>query len=216
MTVLVLGIDTCTRWLNLALLGEGGEVTGEVHEEVATHSTRLVRALDALLVAAAGTRSDLRALGVIVGPGSFTGLRVGLAAALGLSKALAVPAFGLDSLTALAVASGGEGEGVVLLDARRSQVYARWFRSSGGKRVPDGEARAEAPEDILGRGRLPLWAAGDGVPLVSPWPAETVLKPGIPNLAVPAARRAWEGLLSGSRPDNLEPLYVRPPDVRKG
>jgi tRNA threonylcarbamoyladenosine biosynthesis protein TsaB len=210
----ILGIDTCTRWLNLALLDESGGVAGEVHEEVATHTTRLVPALSALLTSGVAERRDLRALGVVVGPGSFTGLRVGLSSTLGLSKALAIPAFGLDSLTALALASGGEGEGVALLDARRSQVYARWFAGSGARAFPLGEPEALSPLRLMSEGRIPAWAAGDGVPLVLDWPSSTVLAPGIPNLALPAARRAWEGLRSGFRPDSLEPLYVRPPDVR--
>lgn len=214
--MIILGIDTCTRWLNLALVGEGGEVVGEVREEVATHTTHLVPALDALLAARGAVRSDLKALGAVAGPGSFTGLRVGLSTALGLSKALGIPAFALDSLTALALASGGEGEGVALLDARRSQVYARWFLREGERARALSEPQAAAPGEILQSGRTPAWAAGDGVPLVPGWPPATALYPDIPNLAVPAARRAWEALRAGESPQTLEPLYVRPPDVRKG
>lgn len=213
---MVLGIDTCTRWLNLALVEDGGAVVGEVHEEVATHTTRLVPALDALLVSCAVGRADLSATGVIVGPGSFTGLRVGLAAALGLAKALTIPVFGLDSLTALARAAAGEGEGVALLDARRSQVYARWFVRQGGEAAPLGEPKALSPVELLQDGTVPAWASGDGVPLVPHWPPSVVLNPRIPNLAVPAARSALEALKAGKPGEEPQPLYVRPPDARKG
>jgi tRNA threonylcarbamoyl adenosine modification protein YeaZ len=212
---LVLGIDTCTRWLNLALLDRSGEVLGEVHEQVPTHATKLVAGIESLLPTGLGQRAALAAVGVVLGPGSFTGLRVGLAAAEGLAAALTVPVFGLDSLTALALCTKGEGEGLALLDARRNQVYAARFSAKGGRAEALGEARATSPGDLGGEVSRCDWAIGDGVGSVTGWPGPCLLEPAVPNLALPAARRAWEALQDGSLPTELTPLYVRPPDVRE-
>jgi tRNA threonylcarbamoyladenosine biosynthesis protein TsaB len=211
----VLGIDTCTRWLNLALIDGTGEVLAEVHEEVPTHATKLVAGIDTLLTEGGTERRALAALGVVLGPGSFTGLRVGLAAAEGLSAALGLPVHGLDSLTALALCSAGDGEGLALLDARRGQVYSRRFLRDGGKTAPLGGPEARDPRDLLEIAEACSWSIGDGVGLVPGWAAGSLLETGIPNLAVPAARAALGALGAGSPPAVLTPLYVRPPDVRE-
>jgi len=211
---LVLGMDTCTRWLNLALVGSDGELLAQAHEEVQTHTTRLVPALDALFLKAGRGKTELVAIGVVLGPGSFTGLRVGLAAAEGLSAALGVPAFGLDSLTALALRSEGQGEGMALLDARRRQVYARRFTREGGVVAARGEPAALDPSEAIHFERSD-WAIGDGVPLVSSWPPRCVLQPEVPNLALSAAWHAREHAESGVPATALVPLYVRAPDAKE-
>ncbi len=212
---LILGLDTCTRWLNLALLDAQGRLLASSQEEVVTHTTRVLPALDALFRSAGRPREDLCAIGVVIGPGSFTGLRVGLAAAEGLSKGLGVPAFGLDSLAALAEAATGEGTGVALLDARRKQVYAGSFVREGDAVLSASVPVAIGPEEVLARMPGPTWAVGDGVTLVAGWPEGCILSPGIPNIAVSAARVARRALGEGRSPGILTPLYVRAPDVRQ-
>jgi tRNA threonylcarbamoyladenosine biosynthesis protein TsaB len=209
----VLGIDTSTFWLNLALADSRGRLLAQRHEWVKTHTTHLASALEALLKGAGVEKTSLAALGVVTGPGSFTGLRVGLAAAAALGQALGLPAFGLDSLTALAACADAEGEGVALLDARRSQVYAATFLRRAGRAERLSEIRSVRPEEVLSR-RVPAWAIGDGVALVPSWPEGCWLDPDVPNLAVPAARAALERLRLGEAGERLTPLYVRPPDVR--
>jgi tRNA threonylcarbamoyladenosine biosynthesis protein TsaB len=211
----VLGMDTCTKWLNLALVDGAGEVLGEVHEEVRTHATRLVAGIESLLPVGSPERASLTAIGVVLGPGSFTGLRVGLAAAEGLSAALGLPVFGIDSLTALASCSRADGEGLALLDARRNQVYAARFSRGGGTLTPLGEPAAVAPGDLRNVVSSCGWAIGDGVGLVEGWPDRCLLQSAVPNLAVPAARMAMKALRDGFAPTALTPLYVRPPDVRE-
>jgi len=211
---LFLGMDTCTRWLNLALLGNDGKLLAQVHEQVQTHTTRLVPALDDLFIESGCSATDLSAIGVVLGPGSFTGLRVGLAAAEGLAAALHLPTFGLDSLTALALCSEGHGEGVALLDARRRQVYSRRFSREKGLVVAFGEATALDPTEAA-HFESCEWAIGDGVPLVSAWLPSCLLQPEVPNLAVSAAGHAREQFGSGQPGTDLTPLYVRGPDARE-
>jgi tRNA threonylcarbamoyladenosine biosynthesis protein TsaB len=211
----VLGIDTSTFWLNLALIELGGDLLGERHELVKTHATGLVPAVERLLDEGRLEASHLAAVGVVLGPGSFTGLRVGLAAAEGYGQALALPLYGIGSLQALAESVDGEGDGFALLDARRSEVYACRFRREGGKAEPMGEAESVTPAKLVGASKGITWAVGDGVPLVPSWPRECALHPEIPNLAVAAARRALESLNARRPGEAVAPLYVRAPDVRE-
>lgn len=207
-----LGIDTCTRWLNLALLSQEGQVLGEFRESLPTHTTRLAPEIRNLLDRAGATPKDLRAVGVVVGPGSFTGLRVGLAAAAGLSQALGIPAFGLSSLESLARACPTDGPGIALLDARRAQVYAQSFARSASAAEATGEPSAVSPSAVATEGLT--WAIGDGVPLVGPWGPSTALFPEVPNLGKAAALYAIESTEAEQAPHPLKALYVRAPDVR--
>lgn len=209
-----LGLDTSTRRLSLALVDEGGAVVAAREEATATHATRLVPALESLLAGCGAGRGDLCAIGAVTGPGSFTGLRIGLASALGLSRALSIPAYGVQSLRAIALAVPAEGEGLAVMDARRSQVYCQRFLRRNGHVVSLGEPRALATERVLDEMPSPMWAAGDGVALVRGWPGECRLIGEVPNLAVPAAREALAAMASGQPTARLLPTYVRPPDVR--
>jgi tRNA threonylcarbamoyladenosine biosynthesis protein TsaB len=208
-----LGIDTSTRWLNLALLSPEGEPLAEFRESLATHTTRLAPEIRNLLTRGGGRPKDLTGLGVVLGPGSFTGLRVGLAAAAGLAQALEIPVYGLSSLEALARAGPSDGLGVALLDARRGEVYRQRFRFAAGTVRPDGDPAALGPASVETDGLS--WAIGDGVPLVADWPTTCHLQPEIPNLALPAAAQARRRHLAGEVPPPLRALYVRAPDVRK-
>lgn len=213
MARLILGIDGCTRWTNLALVDGAGALLAEVHAPAGNHATGLVPAVGALLSAQGGAMADLAALGAVVGPGSFTGLRVALAAALGLSGALGIPAYGLGSLEALAAFAPVDGEGLAVLDARRGRVYAaRFTRGGGGDPVRLTEDRDLPPQELL-VAKAPAWAVGDGVPLVEGWPPGCVRLPEVPNLALPAARAALRRLLAGAPCEALEARYVRPPDA---
>jgi len=105
----ILGIETSTETGSLALL-EGGETRAraeiDTHER---HSARIIPILDRLLAEAGWTVDELEAVGAGLGPGSFTGIRVGLAVARGLSFALKIPLKGVSSFEALARGTEGEG-----------------------------------------------------------------------------------------------------------
>jgi len=208
-----LGIDTCTFQLNLALVDEAGGLLEAHSERVRTQTTRLAPAVRDLLEKGGVGRGNLRAVGVVSGPGSFTGLRVGISAGLGLSLALGIPAYGMGSLEALARCCPERGEGLALLDARRGQVYLQRFRLRGDSVDPVTDPAAAPPEAALS-GTPPEWAIGDGIPLVSGWPSGCSLHPEIPNLAVPAAARASEALAAGLAARPVRAVYIRVPDVR--
>jgi tRNA threonylcarbamoyladenosine biosynthesis protein TsaB len=172
------------------------------------HSERLAGfARDA--VAEAGSGFDaIDRIAVTVGPGSFTGLRVGLAFAQGLGAALDRPVVGVSSLDALA-ASGGSGDAAALIDARRGQVYARFWTAG----VADGPAEAVSLEAAAARiADLPAGALliGSGAALF----AEGF--PGLTSMPLVGPQPEALARLAGAADPAAappRPLYLRAPDA---
>ncbi len=148
---LYLGIDTATPYLALALWSPGGGALASYGEEVGRdHAKRLVGELDRLMREAGVKRRELRGVAVGLGPGSYTGLRVGIASAKGLARGLGVPLYGVSTLEAMASSSLATGQtAVVALEAGRGRVYAAAFKRGVRGITPLGEiskpARAEIP-----------------------------------------------------------------------
>ncbi len=130
----ILGIETSTAVGSLSLF-QGKKVLGsEEIDAQLSHSALLLPRLESLLRRAGVRLSDLDGIGVGLGPGSFTGLRVGLAAGKGLAYALKVPLAGVSSFAALAqqfISPGGMV--AVTADARRGRLYAALYRREGGE-----------------------------------------------------------------------------------
>ena len=190
MTPLYLGLDTASTYLALALWSpEEGPLATFCEAVGRDHAKRLVPELEGLLERAGVRRNDIRGVGVGLGPGSYTGLRVGVAAARGLARGLGVPIMGRGSLEAMAYGELNEGEqAVVALDARRGNVYAGVFRKEG-ERVVQEEGVEKVARDVL-RARHPEVRYVEGVPPNALYLARQVYE-----------RRAQEG-------EGLEPLYL--------
>src|SRR5688572_26806657 len=129
----VLAVDTSTMAGGVALL-EDDRVVGESLLDVrTTHSERLMLAIDRALTDAGWRPASVDGLAVAIGPGSFTGLRIGLAAVKGLALALACPIAGVPTLDAMAAGLPWASRPVCpILDARRDEVYASLYRWDGG------------------------------------------------------------------------------------
>lgn len=163
------------------------------------------------LMQAAGTGFDaIDRIGVTAGPGSFTGLRVGLAFAQGLGAALARPVIGLSSLDGLAASTATEGVVMAVIDARRGQVYARAFRDGSPLGAPEALDldQAQVQARALGAG---LRLVGSGAPLV----AEGLDRAEIVALAAPSPT-ALARLTRMADPETAppRPLYLRAPDAK--
>jgi tRNA threonylcarbamoyladenosine biosynthesis protein TsaB len=157
--------------------------------------------------AEAGGFAGLDRIGVTVGPGSFTGLRVGMAFAQGLGAALGLPVVGISTLDGLAASLDGEGPTAALIDARRGQVYARFWRDG----VAQGPAEAlsiEAAKTRAGEMGQGARLVGSGAALVAEDGAAVF------DLAGPSpealARLAAEADPEANPP---RPLYLRAPDA---
>ena len=156
-TMAYLGLDCSSPYLALALY-DGG-LLATVSEYVGrNHAQRLTSALDALFARAGRTPGDLRSVCVGVGPGSYTGLRVGVAAARGIARGLGVPLRGESTLAAIAAGILNEDQpnGIVALDARRGNVYAGVFQWREGELERAG-GLFKAPRDTLSAQGLPYF-----------------------------------------------------------
>ncbi len=140
----VLAIDCATTTVGLALLDEG-EVRAELFLDLARHHAEvLLPALDGLLALAGRAPQDVDLLACTVGPGSFTGLRMGVSTVKGLALAWGTPVAAVSTLAALSLNLGPCPNLICpLLDARREQVYAGLYRIG-----PDGIPRAAQPDRI--------------------------------------------------------------------
>ena len=189
-------------------------------------SERLMPMVREVLSEAGADFPDLDLLAVTTGPGAFTGLRIGLAAARGMALAGDLACFGVTTLDAVA-AGVSETERqkanvLVVLDSKRAEVYAQAFRSD---LRPLSEAQALMPADLAalmanGEGDADrVLVAGDGarqvIQALKDKGIEAVLStaPGVPDAATVAAIAA-ERWSSDQPAEPLRPLYLRPPDAK--
>jgi len=150
MAGFILALDTASPSGSVALVRDGHLVGESILNLKTTHSERLLGVVDHLLGGVGCTLDQLDALAVVRGPGSFTGLRVGMATAKGLALALEVPLVGVSSLAALAAnAPFARMPVCALLDARKNEVYAGLFSCAAGRPEPLGEERVVPPETFL-------------------------------------------------------------------
>ncbi|MGH2956869.1 MAG: tRNA (adenosine(37)-N6)-threonylcarbamoyltransferase complex dimerization subunit type 1 TsaB, partial [Solirubrobacterales bacterium] len=163
-------------------------------------------------------------IAVGTGPGSFTGLRIGIATARGLAQGRGLPLAGVGSLAALARGisehpEGGRRPALPVIDARRGQVFAALYDPSGGERWPPlVAAPGELAKRLAERDSAPL-AAGDGAVRFS---AEleavgATVAPARDTIHRIAARHvcALGEVAEATPPDQVEPLYLRPPDAKR-
>jgi tRNA threonylcarbamoyladenosine biosynthesis protein TsaB len=219
----ILAFDCAGGATSAALLCEGRLVARRSEPMTQGHAERLLPMLGEILAAAQTDFAGLEAVAVTVGPGRFTGLRVGIAAARGLALATGRPAVGVGSFAAVAEAARRERPGVAVLaaiDSGRAEIFAQRFDAEG---KAAGAPLVATPASIAEQaGEAPLLLAGDGAPLVQqashgrwrdgggglvaagPIDPETVAR-----LAAAELRR-----LGAERPPPPRPVYLRAPDAR--
>lgn len=138
--MLILAMDTSTMVGGVALLKDGVTLGEHILNVRATHSERLMSAVEALMAAAGVTPSDLEAIACGIGPGSFTGVRIGVSACKAMAYALSIRIVSVPSLDALAYGRGKGARAVwCLIDARHGRCYSASF-------VPPESADAWRPE----------------------------------------------------------------------
>jgi len=194
---LTLAFDTATAVATSALV-EDGEVLGERVSRAQT----LLEDVDALLRQAGAHPADLDRLAVGIGPGSFTGVRIGLAVARGLALSLDLPGAGVSTLAALAA---GAPEALPVVDAKRREVFT----------LLEGCPRVLAPQDLnLSDGTV---CVGDGATRYRSLLEErgALVPPDDDERHLPRAR--FHAALAGDAGsvDELDPLYLRVPDAER-
>jgi tRNA threonylcarbamoyladenosine biosynthesis protein TsaB len=207
--MIVLAIDTCLAACQAALV-DGARTIAQAREPMMRgHQERLAPMVRELMETARAPFGVLERIGVTVGPGSFTGLRVGLAFAKGLGLALGRPCVGVGTLQALALDAEPRGPCAALIDAGRGRVFVQMFDAGEALTGPDilslDEALARLVE-VFPLGDFTL--AGPGAPLVAEaWPAARRAAAEAPDPVV-VARLAAIGPATPATP-----LYLRPADA---
>jgi len=166
---MILAFETSAKAASVALL-EGGTLLGESYQNTGlTHSQTLLVMAEDLLKTCGKTAGDVTAVAVANGPGSFTGVRIGVAAAKGFAWGREIPCYGVSTLEAMARNLGVfEGTVVPTMDARRSQTYTAIFKAEGGKlkRMVDDCAISFAElGEKLEYCKKPIFLVGDGAVL---------------------------------------------------
>src|SRR5262249_51382605 len=208
----VLAVETSTLSGGAALL-DGERVVGEYTLDVRlTHSERLMAAIDQLLIDAGWTVRELEGLAVSVGPGSFTGLRVGLSTV----KALAIPVAAVPPLDAMAaMLPYGSLPVCPVLDARKREVYASLYRWDGRGMRREWDYLAVAPDDLARRLDEPVIVLGDGADAIRSPLAHRIQPPRRgPAPAVVGALGLTPLAIGGTIPmAHLAPIYLRPSEA---
>ena len=219
--MLILAFETSAKACSVAL-HDGNKLLAESYQNTGmTHSQTLMTMAEDLLKTCGMTAGEVTHLAVAAGPGSFTGVRIGVAAAKGFGWGAELPVYGVSTLESMARSLGvWDGHVCACMDARRSQVYNALFRSKGGALERVSEDRAIALEELktdLEQIDGPIYLVGDGAMLT-----HRTLSGQIENLILPPEHRlqqrasgvalaAAEAIGRGESGDGaaLQPNYLR-------
>jgi tRNA threonylcarbamoyl adenosine modification protein YeaZ len=214
----LLAIDTALAACSVAVFDtEAGIIASESNPMVRGHAEALMPLVARMMRWADTQFSDLDRIAVTTGPGSFTGLRVGVAAARGLALAAAKPAIGITTLDAFAAPARAVAEPIPVLaviDARNAQVYMQAFDADGRARAPARLALAREAFHAVPPGAVHI--VGTAATLVaSLWPTDQTPPAKIEAKIAPdiewVARLGAVAEATGAAP---KPLYLRAPDAR--
>ena len=223
----ILALDSCSRAGGAAVLRDG-QILGSVMLDCGfTHSETLLVSVNDLLSSLRMKLRDMDAIAVTVGPGSFTGIRIGLATAKGLAMAAGLPLLPVSSLLALAYnIACFDGVIAACMDARRGQVYNALFarKQNMHRLCPDRAVSAAALADELTRRGAPVIFVGDGATLCyneckdrlpcAPAPeCQLQLQPAMVGAAAEHAYAAGEIALTGHQ--EIMPVYLRLPQAER-
>ncbi len=203
--MIVLGLDTAAGACSAAVLDGERLLAQRCETMVRGHQERLAPLVQETMAQAGLPFAALDRIAVTVGPGSFTGVRVGLAFAKGLALALDRPCIGVGTLDALAASAGPDGLVAAVIDAKRGQVYLQVFADGVALMAPDSLDIAVAAARLveLRQGRA-CRLVGTGAALLGGDAAGLE----VPDPAVVARLGAWAALTPP------RPLYLRAPDAK--
>jgi len=215
---LLLAVDTSTQWMGLALY-DGVQVPGELLWKTHSHHTvELAPALENLFARTETGPADLEALGIAIGPGSFTSLRIGLALVKGLALALHLPVVGVPTLDVLAASQPAQDLPMAtLLEVGRGRVAVGWYALNRGKWAAQGDPRLMTIDELSAQIKSQTVVCGElteaarqqlgrrrkNVVLASP--AQSLRQPSF------LAEIAWKRYKAGrvDEVNSLSPIYLR-------
>ena len=219
----ILALETSAKAVSAAVSEDGKILCAGYQDTGLTHSRTLMPIVESILKNTNLSMKDIDAVAVAVGPGSFTGIRIGVAAAKGLAFAVDKPTIGVSTLAAMARnVAFCDGPIICAMDARRQQVYNALFEAKDGKLKRLTEDRAIALADLLEEIKgdpRPKMVVGDGGRLCCDYltanglpcrlaPAQLVMQNAM-SVALEAELLAAAGKRVSAQA--LEPVYLRPP-----
>lgn len=215
---MLLAVDTSTKYMGIALRNEHqilSEMTGRTRNY---HTVELGQSVDRMLRHQGAKPEDLKALGVAVGPGSFTGLRIGLAFIKGIAYARKIPIVGVPTLdiTAHGTPVDPSRELVVMLQAGRGRLAVGWYRAAGDSWVSQGNLQNVTPEELTEMLTTSTLMSGEIPDILFQFseeqeqntavdPAQAVRRPAV------LADLAWQRWKAGMTDDpaSLSPIYLQ-------
>ena len=217
----ILVIDTSGPVCGTAVMDEDKVYSEFTAQNRNTHSVNLMPMIESALQAAGSELKDMDAIAAVTGPGSFTGVRIGVATAKGLAHGAGLPCIPVDALEALA-ASAGDFDGVVcpIQDARAGQVYGAAF-CNGERLTGDAPMKLEEYLDLAETLGNRFLFIGDGVPVHREAIRDRLgekagFAPPFSGYLRPSAA-GWIALKQGTMTDysGLQATYLRPPNAQK-
>lgn len=223
MSSKLLAVDTATQSCGVAIIGDGRMQTELILSHGGTHTKQILAAIDAALGLEGGSLAQIDAFAVTRGPGSFTGLRIGISTVKGLAVATGKPVIGVSSLDVLAHQAGGDAAWVCpMIDARRKEIYWCVYRREGDGLIALSDEQV-GPIDKLARqiedtcifigNAVPLYAVqlSGSVKQAIQWASDVdhTIRPAV------LARLAWQRLQEGDVDDTgcFAPIYLRKSDA---
>ena len=219
----ILGIETATKTGGVSIVSETGVLAEYTLNIEVTHSERLMSTVDRVLKDTGFTLANIDGFGVSIGPGSFTGLRIGLSTVKGLAFATGKPVAAVPTLKALAWNIPFSQYPVCpLLDARKNEVYAALFRHDGQNYIQEKPDTVISLEEMVGTMTGDILFTGEGARLFAVDIKKIFggrahfapLSSSVPS-AASIAEIALMMLKSGQQtdPDALVPMYIRRPEA---
>lgn len=219
--MLILAFETSAKAGSVALAEDGVLLAESYQNTGLTHSQTILPMAENLLKSCGKTPADVEAVAVAAGPGSFTGVRIGVAAAKGFAWGSNIPLYGVSTLQAMALGLGVlDGYVLPVMDARRNQVYTALFQAEAGKLCRITEDRAVSLAELgqeVKKLKKTVFLVGDGA-----YVCYNTLKPVVSGLALPpphhmhqraagVALAAWQKISAGQPGDGeaLIPNYLR-------
>ena len=218
----ILALETSAKAVSAAVTEDGKILCAGYQDTGLTHSRTLMPIVEHILKNTGLTMADMDAVAVAAGPGSFTGIRIGVAAAKGLAFAADKPIAGVSTLAAMARnVAFSDGLIICAMDARRNQIYNALFEANAGTLTRLTDDRAISLADLLEELKnefRPMTVVGDGAKLCFEYltdngiscrmaPPHLVMQNAM-SVALEAERLANENQLVSAQ--SLEPVYLRP------
>jgi tRNA threonylcarbamoyladenosine biosynthesis protein TsaB len=223
MSRTLLAVDTATQSCGMAIVVDGVVQTELILNHRGTHTKQILAAIDAVLGLSEFSPAQIDAFAVTRGPGSFTGLRIGISTIKGLSLATGKPIIGISSLEVLAHQAGGDVARVCsMIDARRNEIYWCIYRREGGRLTPLTEEQVGPIDNMVRQIDDACVFVGNAVPqyagqlpqLVRPavqWApdADNTIRPAV------LADLAWRRFMKGDvdAVGAFAPVYLRKSDA---